>query len=330
MFPPTIAYRNIFIEQPNRFFVRSMVVTERQAQIFHFDRSGVQYSPLFNIHRKPETFIRLILGLATSQERRLGLDDTIQWTTASDGTKSSGFVRTVGTDGVATTYGLVTGEGPLVRSNLLGRGTTCWTVKNDRGERLIIKDYWVADSPDDSRSSEFDLLEEVKGLPGVCQMISYEDNRAQTREFRGDTSTFPQSSFQNRRNIRIVMKAYGPSIDNFTSIEQLLGALRDAIAGDFLFSLRSGQLYSDLDIAHKALVSRNIIHRDISINNILLRENSMDEGPRATIIDLDHAVRMSGLAAEARVDFTKVGLHILLYCSNPYASTVRVPVCFSR
>lgn len=221
-----------------------MVVTELQAQIFHFDRSGVQYSRLFNIHRKPEIFIRLILGLFTSQERLLGLDDSVQWTTSPDGTKASGFVRTVGPNTVATTYELVTGESPLVRGNLLGRGTTCWTVKNDRGERLIIKDYWVADSPDESRPSEFDLLEEAKGLHGVCEMVSYEDNRAQTRDFRGDTSTFTQSSFQNRRNIRIVMKAYGPSIENFTSIEQLLGGLRDAIAGEFLYIFRSGR--SDL------------------------------------------------------------------------------------
>ena len=112
------------------------------------------------------------------------------------------------------------------------RGTTCWTAKNDRGETLIVKDYWVLESSDGNQPSEFDLLEEVKGLHGICQMISYEDNRAQTRDFRGDTSTFTQASFHNRRHIRIVMKAYGLSIENFTSIEQLLGALRDAIAGE--------------------------------------------------------------------------------------------------
>ncbi|RXW16943.1 hypothetical protein EST38_g8910 [Candolleomyces aberdarensis] len=277
--------KNIFIEQPNRFFVRSMVITERQAQVFHFDRSGVQHSPLFNIHDKPETLVRLILGLLTSQERMLGLDDTIQWTASPDGTKTRGFVRTVGPNAVATTYELITSEDPIVRSNLLGRGTTCWAANSDGGEKLIIKDYWIVDSPADRRPSEFSLLEEVEGLPGVCQMISYEDNRAQTRDFRGDTSSFPQGVFLNRRNIRIVMKAHGPLIESFTSIEQLLGALRDAIA------------------AHKALVTRNIIHRDISPNNILLREGGTKEGPRGIIIDLDHALRTTGPASEVCVDF---------------------------
>ncbi|KAJ2911990.1 hypothetical protein MD484_g8428, partial [Candolleomyces efflorescens] len=225
-----VAYRNIFIAQPNRFFVRCMVLTEHQAQIFHFDRSGVQYSRLFNIHRQPEIFIRLILGLFTTQESALGLDDTVRWTTERG--RVRGFVKTVGPDAVATTYELVMAEEPLSRSSLLGRGTVCWTAKNNRGERVIIKDYWVLDAPDSDQSSEFDLLKEVKGLHGVCQMISYEDNRKQTRDFRGDTSSFPQASFQNRRNIRIVMRAYGPSIEHFTSIQQLLGALRDAIAGE--------------------------------------------------------------------------------------------------
>ncbi|KAJ2915533.1 hypothetical protein MD484_g4878, partial [Candolleomyces efflorescens] len=279
--------KNIFIAQPNRFFVRCMVLTESQGQIFHFDRSGVQYTRLLDIHREPEIFVRLILGLLTTRERVLGLDDTVQWTTSPNGERVSGFVKTVGPNAVPVTYELVVAEKPLFRSNLLGRGTTCWTAKNDRGETLIIKDYWVLESSDGNQSSEFDLLEEVKGLHGICQMICYEDNRAQTRDFRGDTSTFTQASFHNRRNIRIVMKAYGPSIENFTSIEQLLGALRDAIA------------------AHKLLVSRKIVHRDISPNNILLRGNGMDQGSRSIIIDLDHALRTNGFASEVRADFKK-------------------------
>jgi hypothetical protein len=206
-----------------------MIVTERQAQIFHFDRSGAQYSPLFDIHEKPEVFIRLILGLVTTNERTLGLDTSIHWTTSLDGTKTSGSLETTGRDNTTVTYNLCIDKGPITRSSLQGRGTTCWFARDDQGERFIVKDYWVADN----QTLEFELLEEAKGLRGVCQIVSHEDHRAHTRDFRGDTSSFAQGVFQNRTSIRIVMKAYGPSIENFTSIEQLLGAFRDAIAGEF-------------------------------------------------------------------------------------------------
>ncbi|KAJ2914310.1 hypothetical protein MD484_g6114, partial [Candolleomyces efflorescens] len=279
--------KNVFIEQPNRRFVRSVIITERQAQLFHFDRSGVQYSPLFDVHQKPETLIRIVLGLATTNEEILGFDTSVHWKKSPEGMKIGGSVETRGSDNTKTTYDLCPGEDQIGRCDLLGRGTTCWIVKNDQGERFIVKDYWVVDG----QASEFKFLEEVKGMRGVCQVVSYEGNRARTRDFRDHPSDVVKGAFQNRTSVRIVMKAYGRSIESFTSIEQLLGAFRDAIA------------------AHKALISRNIIHRDVSPDNILLGEQDAEEGTRAVIIDLDHALRMSGLSSEVLVN-CKVGTHL--------------------
>ncbi|KAJ2914316.1 hypothetical protein MD484_g6092, partial [Candolleomyces efflorescens] len=242
---------------------------------------GVQYSPPLNIHEHPESFIRLVLALSTTNERALGLDDSIQWTTTPNGTKRAGSLKTVGRDDTVVAYDLVVGEGPITRSGLLGRGTTCWVVKNDRGEKFIVKDYWVSEN---RPSFECELLEEARGLQGVCQMVSFENNRAKTLDFRGDPSIFENGIFHNRTSVRIVMKAYGRSLENFTSMKQVLGALRDAIA------------------AHRKLLSRNLIHRDISPNNILLGDEDADEGARGILIDLDAALKISGLASETRVD----------------------------
>jgi hypothetical protein len=208
-------------------FVRTLVLTENRACLFHFDRSGAQYTPLFNIHDEPATFIRLILGLCSADERTLGFDDTVQWTVTADGSKAEGVVRTVGPDGTIATYQLAKDEAPFTRNNVRGRGTTCWAVKDSEGNRFIVKDYWISEG----QETEAKLLEEAKGLRGICQMVSYEENRFQTKDLRGNVKELEQGTFRNRKSTRILMKAYGPSIENFSSVAQVLAALRDAIAG---------------------------------------------------------------------------------------------------
>ncbi|RXW14926.1 hypothetical protein EST38_g10928 [Candolleomyces aberdarensis] len=113
-------------------------------------------------------------------------------------------------------------------------------------------------------------------------MVSYEDNRAQTKDFMGEPIALKDNTLKNRTKIRIIMKAYGPSIEKFSSVTQVLSALRDAIA------------------AHKALLDRNIIHRDISPNNILF---GLDECERGVLIDLDLALKSLGPLSEIPVDF---------------------------
>ncbi|RXW17057.1 hypothetical protein EST38_g8800 [Candolleomyces aberdarensis] len=277
----------MFAHQPNRMFVRSLVITENRARLFHFDRSGAQYTPLFNIHDEPATFIRLILGLCSADERTLGFDDTVQWSVAANGSKGEGTVRTIGPGGAIVTYLMVMEESPFTRNNLRGRGTTCWAVKDAKGNRFIIKDYWISEGQD----AEFKLLEEAKGLLGVCQMVSYEENRIQTKDFRGNVEKLEKSTFHNRTSTRIVMKAYGPSIENFSSVMQVLAALRDAIA------------------AHRLLLSKNIVHRDISPNNISLGKDGAEEGIRGILIDLDAATKCGVFGPQDRADH-KIGTRL--------------------
>ncbi|KAJ2916708.1 hypothetical protein MD484_g3714, partial [Candolleomyces efflorescens] len=288
--------KHIFALQPNRMFVRTLVLTENQACLFHFDRSGAQYSPVFNIHDEPATFIRLILGLCSSDERTLGFDDTIQWEVEAHGSKRGRTLRTVAGDGTITTYQLATSAAPFTRENVRGRGTTCWSAKDSEGNSLIVKDYWILDG----QETEAKLLEEAKGLRGICQMVSYEENRFQTKDLRGNVQELESGSFRNRKLTRIVMKAYGPSIEKFTSVAQLLAALRDAIA------------------AHKLLFLKDIIHRDISPGNILLGKAGAEEGIRGILIDLDIAFKCGVLGPDraAHVNGTRVfqSLTVLRTC----------------
>ncbi|KAJ2929416.1 hypothetical protein H1R20_g7684, partial [Candolleomyces eurysporus] len=258
--------RQVFIQQPNRRYVRCMVVTEKQARFFHFDRSGAQYTKLFDIHQEAELFVLLVVGLCTTDERLLGLDDTVQWTVGADGVRNGGILRTTGPDKAPTTYTMLMDRKPWVRSALLGRGIVCWPVQDQKGDNFIVKDYWMSQG----REPEYEILEKIKGGPGLCQIVSYEVGRGETRDFRGPTDKFAVGVFHNSIAIRITMKVDAKaSIDNFTSPEEMLAALRDAIA-----------------------VSKGLFHREICHDTVLIGSQGINAsvGERGILMHLDIAI----------------------------------------
>jgi hypothetical protein len=179
-------------------------------------------------------FIRLVLGLSSSDESELGLDVSIQWK-IEEGRKVGGTLKTGSKPGGAEiSYKLASVEPIWAPFNsqgpcILGPCATYWSVVDPQsGRKLLVKDAWRSEE----RVSEKTYLEKAKGVPGVIQMISCEENRGETRElggFEGFIDTPP--SFNNRISIRIVMDNEGRLIKDFTSPMEVVLALRDAIAG---------------------------------------------------------------------------------------------------
>ena len=235
--------RQIFIQQPNRHFTRTLILTQSSVILYHFDRSGVTHTTSFNFHNHPIRFVQLIIGLSSKSERALGLDDSVQWVIA-DGRKVSGTIRAPDEDGKMIDYDLVMDEKPFIRHAIRGRGTTCFpaTHPKDKTKKVLVKSYWMADG----RTPETEIYKQIKGVEGVCEMIAVETDRKQTKDFRPPavsedlaqptpslSSTPPsQGLFLNRKQQRLVLKAYGSTIDHFTSAKQLLCALRDVISGE--------------------------------------------------------------------------------------------------
>ncbi|RXW15440.1 hypothetical protein EST38_g10415 [Candolleomyces aberdarensis] len=260
--------RQLFIHQPNRRFVRVLFLTGQHLRLFHFDRSGAQYTPSIDINEDPNAFVRLVLGLSSPNESDIGLDPSIQWR-IENGRKVGGALTTRGTNNAEIVYPLLNVVPFFRRNNIRGRCTTCWRVSDPvTGEELLVKDSWRA-----SHSiSEYAYLQEALGIPGVVQMVSHEPDRGQTKELRGFGNVYP-GDFENRVETRLVMKCYGDPIVGFTSAKQLLCALRDAIAG------------------HKRLFKKGILHRDVSIQNVVLGKPEAEPGDRGVLIDLDMATR---------------------------------------
>jgi serine/threonine protein kinase len=87
------------------------------------------------------------------------------------------------------------------------------------------------------------------------------------------------------------METYGWPIKYFTDIPELFRVIIDAILGMLYYRL-FGFGYSELKCrsAHRFLYYRGILHRDVSLGNILICPNGADvEMTTGCLIDLDHA-----------------------------------------
>ncbi|RXW12603.1 hypothetical protein EST38_g13250 [Candolleomyces aberdarensis] len=291
--------RQLFIHQPNRRFVRILVLTGAYLRLFHFDRSGAQYTPPLDINADPHTFVRLVLGLSSPNEADIGLDTSIQWR-IENGRKVSGMLTTRGADENEIVYPLLHVDALFSRTDLSGRCTTCWSVSNPiNGEELLVKDSWRSCE----RTPEFVYLEEALGISGVAQMVSYEPDRCQAKDLRGFGNNVP-AGFENRINTRVVMKCYGPTITKFSSAQHLLCILRDAIS------------------AHRKLLRKGILHGDVSIQNILTGSPKAEPGHRGVLIDLDIASRYIAGSVNALTDWrvgTSLYQSIMVVLSGEFA-----------
>jgi hypothetical protein len=95
---------------------------------------------------------------------------------------------------------------------------------------------------------------------------------------------------RGRTHSRLVMETYGFPIKYAKSPVEFVGVMRDAIVGVYLSSLYSLFIYVAL-IGHRNSYDRGVLHRDISIGNIIIT-GRLDPGSRGVLIDYDNAIRL--------------------------------------
>ena len=98
--------------------------------------------------------------------------------------------------------------------------------------------------------------------------------QASRRSVQTDTSLYETDStmYSNRIFGCLAISPAGRTLRAFSSVEELLTALRDAIKG------------------HRSLyINRGILHRDISENNIIITDPIRTNGFRGILIDLNLA-----------------------------------------
>ena len=297
----------MFQNQDNRRFAHGLVITEKEVTVYMFDHSGAVVSPPCNYHQDPEQFWAIITGLASDKTERTGFDSSI----FADGQCAK--IRTFESEpnqhdsSKATHYTLKVGLFQF--HSLVGRGTRCWLVTGPDGSdsTFVIKDAWIAPEERAGRESEASLLRHVQTrgvVAGVVQIHHSEEVR------RGLDATDLDTVFRNRRvegcassdkkldrvHTRIVMDAYYNTLDRFVTRKELLLAFHDAVLGtqDLNFS-RDKNTLSD-SVAHRNIHDvAGILHRDISVRNILINSKGV-EGNRGILIDFDHAIRVGDIS----------------------------------
>ncbi|KAF9549927.1 hypothetical protein CPC08DRAFT_648057, partial [Agrocybe pediades] len=271
-----------FIQQHNRRFVFTVLVSQKRARLYLFDRSGACYSEDIDINKDPEVFIRVILGVCSPSCADVGFDTDVYWST-----HEVRHIRTLDENQKEIVYRIKNkiGKPYCYRKTIMGRGTICWKVDSGR----LVKDQWTSEE----RTPESVLLEKAKGLPFVGQMVSFATGTS-TAKLRGfdsyenDVSDEDKEIFRNRIFRRFILKSGGKPLVEFSTPEEVLYA--------FSLDLRS------CTTGHKNLWDIGILHRDISINNILIAHSGKVQ-QRGTLIDLDMAISINRTDSLADTDF---------------------------
>ncbi|KAK7042441.1 hypothetical protein R3P38DRAFT_2890495 [Favolaschia claudopus] len=280
---------HIFSAQDNRRFVISIAFLGENIQLYIFDRSGLVITTPFHIHNEPQDFVRVLAALMFADRATLGYDPSIV-----ENNKGGRYIEVAGNryDIIETLY---------ISDGVCGRGTVCWHVcHNDKF--LVIKDAWVVkivkEKWDPTPCTEAETLERIKGLAGV-PLLHDVDIVTVNGEWGTDALRICLRSrigkIDKRIHQRLVLQPFGQPLSTFASRKELISVLIDAVKAHW-------NLWD----------TKTILHRDISVDNILLvhpddmppstsgttvepapQDSSSPPLRRALLIDMKHALRTS-------------------------------------
>ncbi|KAG6235282.1 hypothetical protein E4U24_008341 [Claviceps purpurea] len=265
------AVREVFAQQPTRRFIHAFTLTGTTMETWVFDRSGPYSGTTFNVHEEPERFVQVLCGYLMMGDEELGLD---VFTEEKDGRR---FV-TIPVNPCATeTIRLELNPKPIsYRRSIVSRATTCFPAKPIGAQEFdtVVKYSWIPST----WTPEADLLRKANEhrVKGVAKTVGYEREITRISKLRDglafSTPHKDQIPYDDRVLHVLAVTPLGRPLDEFGSILELLECLRDAIK------------------AHRSLyMESGILHRDISINNIIVTEPAKADGYKGMLIDLDLA-----------------------------------------
>ncbi|RWA03782.1 hypothetical protein EKO27_g11323 [Xylaria grammica] len=324
--------REVLAAQDTRRFVLGFTLCGSLMRVWLFDRLGGIASERFDINQDGLQFVSTILGFLWMSEEELGFDPTIitengqrfiEIERKAEPEAEAQTERLI-IDGKVKRVPCVAGRATTCwkahreddpRTPLIIKDSWQYTERDEEGELLceatkngavnVARYYhhetvYVRGEVDDVRSN-------VRGGLNVMGAENYRSGRSMaspstgaSRKGRGSSNaglkrtssqtgaplppskrscsaspTTASTKLPNRVHRRIVLRDYGKPIYEASTRATLLGALEGCIEG------------------HESLRKAGLLHRDISINNLMINEEKKEDNPSwaSFLIDLDLAIK---------------------------------------
>ncbi|EEH41750.2 hypothetical protein PAAG_03671 [Paracoccidioides lutzii Pb01] len=322
--------REVFAAQPTRRFIHAFNVCGTKMEAWVFDRSGPYSSGIVDVYTDSKRFFQVLVGYTMMSDEELGLDTFIA--RDEDGNKSITVKKPENSEEKKVRLG----EMLSCQFAIVCRGTTCFLANDGQG---VAKFSWVSDKRQsqvellklagqknvqgvariighgaitsitdmrcsltfnnkrhDFKSSPFSRASSIhqsQALTEACHLDIRQKSSSRKCRYpdKGVQSTHKPSLFDrngeelydNRVLHCLVISPAGRLIYDYRSPLELLTALRDAIK------------------AHRSLyLDGNILHRDISENNIIITDPDKADGHSGMLIDLDLAKEVGSGRSSAR------------------------------
>ncbi|KAI4522699.1 hypothetical protein K525DRAFT_283478 [Schizophyllum commune Loenen D] len=270
----TTGAAHVFATQEHRLFHLGLALAGDVCQLAYFDRAGRVLSPKFNVHKHPVLFARAIMGLTVLDRGLLGFDPSI---IMRDGRR---FLEVS-----LHEYEIV--ETIHIKTAMLGRGTVCWRCRcPDDDEDFVIKSVWVDEK---EGSEEGALLMDVQQVAELRleadELVLRPDGKPYTttrvRESRpGEKPSIVPHCVPRLVLRRMVFQPYARPLRDFSSKEELLGLMLDALK-------EHEAVYEDL----------HFLHGNINDDNIRAYSQPGASSRRGMLIDFAGAIPVSGKPA---------------------------------
>ncbi|KAF8954122.1 hypothetical protein BDZ97DRAFT_1928800 [Flammula alnicola] len=245
----------VFSSQDERRFHIGVSFCQTEVRVYVFDRAGVVGSVKFDFQKEPKMLIRLLAGLTLSDPSAIGFDPTIR-----HGPGGKRFVTVADKE-----YEII--KTLFISDNIRGRGTVCWHARFD-GTDYVIKDTWANVFKELTEPEIMKMAGDVEGIAHIVaeeivQVNDRDDTTANIREVIDaenyhDRDLHADLVIQAHR--RIVSTPLAEGLPYFSTKKELVSVLIDAIE------------------AHRRLVEeKKILHRDISMNNIMMYRPTLPE-----------------------------------------------------
>ncbi|KAJ5895509.1 hypothetical protein N7495_007200 [Penicillium taxi] len=288
--------REVLSAQDTRRFILGFTICGSLMRVWTFDRLGVIASEQFDINRDGLRFAYIILGFLWINEEQLGFDPTIIIVNKE---------RYIEVERESSTERIIIDEVMYRARCIAGRATTCWKA-HLKGVVNRARYYWhgtvqINGTNDDVRNNVRGGLDVTKtanyrperlmptssmtaGTPRQGRSISAASRKRPSshigaplppsKRFRSACPTEAGSSaLPNRIHRRVILRDCGSPIYKASSRSALLTALEGCIEG------------------HKSLHTAGFLHRDISINNLMINEDDKNPSWPSFLIDLDLSIK---------------------------------------